>query len=99
MVASCWSTGPIRIKTTLYAARCLKRAGATVSRRPGILIDRGAKVDARDAFADFTPPALGGGERDAPPDLVRLLLAGGAGPNAAGGGPVESFELEPQTRG
>ena len=33
--ASCWSTGPIRIRRRSTAARCRKRAGTTASRRPG----------------------------------------------------------------
>ena len=56
-----------------------------------ILIDRGAKVDARDAFADFTPLHWAAGSETLRPDLVKLLLASGADPNAAGGGPVEAF--------
>jgi mono/diheme cytochrome c family protein len=62
-----------------------------------ILIDRGAKVDARDVFADFTPLHWAAGSEALRPDLVKLLLAGGADPNAAGGGPVEAFEMVPQT--
>ena len=62
-----------------------------------ILIDRGAKVDARDAFADFTPLHWAAGSETLRPDLVKLLLASGADPNAAGGGPVEAFEMVPQT--
>jgi ankyrin repeat protein len=62
-----------------------------------ILLDRGAKVDARDAFADFTPLHWAAASEALRPDLVELLLAGGADPNAAGGGPVEAFEMVPQT--
>jgi ankyrin repeat protein len=62
-----------------------------------ILIDRGAKVDARDAFAGFTPLHWAAGSETLRPDLVKLLLAGGADPNAAGGEPVEAFEMVPQT--
>lgn len=61
------------------------------------LIDRGAKADARDAFADFAPLHWAAGSETLRPDLVKLLLAAGADPNAAGGEPVEAFELEPQT--
>ena len=62
-----------------------------------VLIDSGAKVNARDAFADFTPLHWAAGSEALRPDLVELLLAGGADPNAAGGGPVDAFETEPQT--
>jgi ankyrin repeat protein len=62
-----------------------------------ILIDRGAKVDARDAFADFTPLHWAAASERLRPDLVKLLLASGADPNAAGGKPVESFKMVPQT--
>jgi ankyrin repeat protein len=58
-----------------------------------ILIDRGAKVAARDAFADFTPLHWAAGSETLRPDLVKLLMAGGADPNASGGGPVEAFEM------
>ncbi|QEH35472.1 Ankyrin repeat protein [Aquisphaera giovannonii] len=62
-----------------------------------ILIGRGARVNARDPFADFTPLHWAAGSESLRPDLARLLLASGADPNAAGGGPVESFAMVPQT--
>ena len=62
-----------------------------------ILIDHGAKVDGRDASADFTPLHWAAGSERLLPDLVKLLLSSGADPNAAGGEPVEAFEMIPQT--
>jgi len=76
--------GADRIKRRSTAARCLKRAGADGVEAARILIDRGAKVDARDAFADFTPLPLAAGSETLRPDLVRLLLAGGAAPTPRG---------------
>jgi ankyrin repeat protein len=62
-----------------------------------VLIDRGANVNARDAVADFTPLHWAAGTESPRPQLVKLLLANGADPNAAGGGPVGAFALVPQT--
>jgi ankyrin repeat protein len=62
-----------------------------------LLIARGANVNARDAVADFTPLHWAAGSESPRPQLVRLLLANGADPNAAGGGPVGAFGLVPQT--
>src|SRR5262249_42942100 len=63
----------------------------------GLLIARGANVDARDAVADFTPLHWAAGTESPSPRLVKLLLAKGADPNAAGGGPEGAFGLVPQT--
>jgi ankyrin repeat protein len=62
-----------------------------------LLIDRGANVNARDEIADFTPLHWAAGSESPRPQLVKLLLAKGADPNAAGGGPVGAFGLVPQT--
>jgi ankyrin repeat protein/mono/diheme cytochrome c family protein len=62
-----------------------------------LLIDRGALVNARDAVADFTPLHWAAGGETLRPHLVRLLLASGADPNAAGGESVGAFRLVPQT--
>jgi ankyrin repeat protein len=62
-----------------------------------LLIDRGANVNARDAVADFTPLHWAAGNETLNPQLVKLLLARGADPNAEGGGPVGAFGLVPQT--
>jgi ankyrin repeat protein len=62
-----------------------------------ILIDRGADVHARDAVADFTPLHWAAGTETLRPFLVKLLLASGADPNAAGGEPVGALGLVPQT--
>ena len=62
-----------------------------------LLIDRGANVNARDAVADFTPLHWAAGNETLRPHLVKLLLASGADPNAAGGEPVGAFGLVPQT--
>ena|GEM_PF-543493 len=62
-----------------------------------VLIDRGAKVDFRDAFADFTSLHWAAGSETLRPNLVKLLLARGVDPNAEGGEPVEAFEMVPQT--
>jgi ankyrin repeat protein len=62
-----------------------------------LLIDRGAKVNARDAVADFTPLHWAAGSEALRPHLVKLLLASGADPNAAGGEPVGALGLVPQT--
>jgi ankyrin repeat protein len=61
------------------------------------LIDRGANVNARDAVANFTPLHWAAGNETLRPELVKLLLASGADPNAAGGEPVGAFGLVPQT--
>src|SRR6516165_3256086 len=62
-----------------------------------LLIARGASVEARDALADFTPLHWAAGTESSRPELVKLLLANGADPNAAGGEPVGAFGLVPQT--
>src|SRR5262249_50085972 len=56
-----------------------------------LLIARGADVNARDALADFTPLHWAAGTESPRPRLVRLLLAHGADPNAAGGELVGAF--------
>jgi ankyrin repeat protein len=62
-----------------------------------LLIARGANVNARDAVADFTPLHWAAGTESPRPQLVKLLLANEADPNAAGGEPVGAFGLVPQT--
>src|SRR5262249_1700369 len=62
-----------------------------------LLIVRGANVSARDALANFTPLHWAAGSESPSPQLVKLLLANGADPNAAGGEPVGAFGLVPQT--
>jgi ankyrin repeat protein len=62
-----------------------------------VLIDRGAKVNARDAAADFTPLHWAAANETLRPHLVKLLLGSGADPNAVGGEPVGAFGLVPQT--
>ena len=62
-----------------------------------LLIDRGANVNARDAVADFTPLHWAAGNESLRPHLVKLLLASGADPNAAGGESVGALGLVPQT--
>ena len=62
-----------------------------------MLIFRGAKVNARDALANFTPLHWAAGTEKSSPQMVKLLLAKGANPNAAGGEPVGAFGLVPQT--
>jgi ankyrin repeat protein len=62
-----------------------------------VLIARGANVNARDAIANFTPLHWAAGTESARPQLVKLLLAHGADPNAAGGEPIGAFGLVPQT--
>jgi uncharacterized protein len=61
------------------------------------LIARGANVNARDAVADFTPLHWAAGTESPRTHLVKLLLANGAEPNAAGGESVGAFGLVPQT--
>ncbi len=62
-----------------------------------LLIDAGAKVDARDAVADFTPLHWAAGNETLRPHLVKLLLRSGADPNAAGGESVDALGLVSQT--
>jgi ankyrin repeat protein len=62
-----------------------------------LLIARGANVNARDAVANFTPLHWAAGTESPRPQLVKLLLANEADPNAAGGEPVGAFGLVPQT--
>ncbi len=62
-----------------------------------LLLANGASVNARDAVADFTPLHWAAGTESSRPQLVKLLLANGADPNAAGGEPVGAFGLVPQT--
>jgi ankyrin repeat protein/mono/diheme cytochrome c family protein len=62
-----------------------------------LLIARGANVNARDAAADFTPLHWAAGTESSRPQLVKLLLAKGADPNAVGGEPVGALRLVPQT--
>jgi ankyrin repeat protein len=61
------------------------------------LIDRGAKVNARDAVAGFTPLHWAAGNEPRSSHLVRLLLVSGADPNAEGGDLVDAFGPTPQT--
>ena len=62
-----------------------------------LLIARGAKVNARDVVANFTPLHWAAGTESPRPELVKLLLAHGGDPNAAGGEPVGAFGFVPQT--
>jgi ankyrin repeat protein len=62
-----------------------------------LLIAQGANVNARDALAKFTPLHWAAGTESPRPQLVKLLLAHGADPSAAGGEPVGAFGLAPQT--
>jgi ankyrin repeat protein len=62
-----------------------------------LLIARGANVNARDTVAGFTPLHWAAGTESPRPQLVKLLLARGADPNAVGGEPVGAFGLVPQT--
>ena len=62
-----------------------------------LLIARGANINARDAVADFTPLHWAAGNETLGPLLVKLLLANGADPNAAGGDRVAALGLVPQT--
>jgi ankyrin repeat protein/mono/diheme cytochrome c family protein len=62
-----------------------------------LLIDRGAKVSAKDAVAGFTPLHWAAGNETLRPHLVKLLLASGADPNAEGGEAVGALGLAPQT--
>src|SRR5262249_18521815 len=62
-----------------------------------LLISRGAHVNARGRLAGFPPLPWAAGTEPPLPQLVELLLANGADPNAAGGGPVGAFGLVPQT--
>src|SRR5262249_28407754 len=62
-----------------------------------LLIARGAKVNARDAVANFTPLHWAAGTESPRPELVKLLLSHGGDPNAAGGDPVGAFGLVAQT--
>jgi ankyrin repeat protein len=62
-----------------------------------LLLAKGANVNARDAVADFTPLHWAAGTESPRPQLVKLLLAHGADPNAAGGEPVGALGLVPQT--
>jgi ankyrin repeat protein len=62
-----------------------------------LLISRGAKVNARDVVANFTPLHWAAGTESPRPELVKLLLSHGGDPNVAGGEPVGAFGLVPQT--
>jgi ankyrin repeat protein len=62
-----------------------------------LLIANGANVNAQDALANFTPLHWAAGSESPSPQLVKLLLAHGADPNAVGGEPVGAFGLQPQT--
>src|SRR5262249_17388159 len=61
-----------------------------------LLLAQGANVHARDALANFTPLHWAAGTESPRPHLVKLLLANGADPNAAGGEPVGAFGRVPQ---
>lgn len=62
-----------------------------------LLIERGANVDARDLFAGFTPLHWAASSESPRADFVKLLLAKGADPNAAGGAHIAALGLTPQT--
>jgi ankyrin repeat protein len=61
-----------------------------------LLLAHGAKVNATD-MAGFTALHWAAGTDSPRPQLVKLLLARGADPNAAGGDPIGAFGLVPQT--
>src|SRR4051812_11800537 len=84
-------------QTTLFGSPLSQACWSDGVEAARILIDCGANVDARDALWDFTPLLWAAGSETLRPDLVEMLLAGGADPNAAGGGPVEAFEMVSQT--
>jgi ankyrin repeat protein len=62
-----------------------------------LLLERGARVDIPDPFAGFTPLHWAAASESPRADLVKLLLARGADPNAVGGEQVGAFGLVPQT--
>jgi ankyrin repeat protein len=62
-----------------------------------LLLDNGARVDARDRFADFTPLHWASATDSPRPQLVQLLLVRGADPNATGGDPIDAFVGVSQT--
>jgi ankyrin repeat protein len=62
-----------------------------------LLLARGAKVSARDAVANFTPLHWAAGTESPRPELIKMLLAHGADPNATGGEHVSALGLVPQT--
>jgi N-acyl-D-amino-acid deacylase len=61
-----------------------------------ILLDRGANFHARDAVG-FTALHWAAGEESLRPHLIKLLLGGGADPNATGGEATDALGLVPQT--
>jgi ankyrin repeat protein len=62
-----------------------------------LLLAKGAKVDARDPIAAFTPLHWAASSESPRADLVKLLLSKGADPNAEGGQHVGAFVTVPQT--
>src|SRR5262249_37237774 len=56
-----------------------------------VLLAHGAKVNARDAVANFTPLHWAAGTRSPPPPFVKAPAATGAGPEGGGGGPRGAF--------
>lgn len=62
-----------------------------------LLIARGADVNIKDPFAGFTPLHWAAATETTRPNLVKLLLAKGADPNATGGEQIGAFGLTPQT--
>jgi len=62
-----------------------------------LLIARGARVDIRDPIAGFTALHWAAASESPHADLVKLLLAKGADPNAAAGESVGAFGFVPQT--
>jgi ankyrin repeat protein len=62
-----------------------------------VLLDHGAHVNSRDRFADLTALHWAAATDSPRPELVQLLLAKGADPNAGGGDPIDAFLSVPQT--
>jgi ankyrin repeat protein len=62
-----------------------------------LLLARGARVDLRDPIAGFASLHWAAASESSGPELVKLLLAKGADPNAVGGERVGAFGFVPQT--
>jgi ankyrin repeat protein len=67
------------------------------TRTAELLLEHGAPVDQPEPFSGFTPLHWAASSESGRTDLVKLLLAAGANPNAEGGETIDAFMGIPQT--
>jgi ankyrin repeat protein len=76
---------------TLAGSALSHAAWAGHAKAARVLLEAGAQVDQQDLLANYTPLHWAASSERTATDLVELLLARGADPNAEGGQPVDGF--------